>query len=167
MLTTYTWSANWDNLWGAGSQVYSTYGPQDAFNPKAERSARSEQRAEPLHRSVQSTICPFGRGKMFLGKSPWYLDELVGGWQINDEWTMQNGVPLSVIQTNLNTGLGTTGFGGSYQRPNLVGDAHCSLPLRPSPGTPGCHLLRNRTAGLREHRSVQPCRALHLWQRTA
>ena len=59
------------------------------------------------------------------------MNELVGGWQINDEWIVQNGEPLSVIQTNLNTSFGTTGVGGgtgssSYQRPNLVGDAHAA-----------------------------------------
>ncbi len=125
VLTTYTWSANWDNLWGAGSQVYSTYGPQDAFNPNAERS-RALNNVPNRFTAAFSYDLPFGRGKMFLGRSAWYVNELVGGWQINDEWTMQNGVPLSVIQTNLNSGLGTTGFGGSYQRPNLVGDAHAA-----------------------------------------
>jgi hypothetical protein len=123
VLTTYTWSANWDNLWGAGSQVYTTYGPQDAFNPKAEY-ARALNNVPNRFTAAFSYDLPIGRGKKLLGAAPWYVDELVGGWQINDEWTMQNGVPLSVNQTNLNLGLGTTGFGGTYQRPNLVGDAH-------------------------------------------
>ena len=62
-----------------------------------------------------------------MGKSSWYVNELVGGWQINDEWTLQNGVPLSVIQTNLNSGLGTTGLRRKLTSdPNLVGDAHAA-----------------------------------------
>ena len=125
VLSTYTWSANWDNLWGAGSQVYSTYGPQDAFNPKAERS-RALNNVPNRFTAAFSYDLPFGRGKMFGGHVNRWVDEAIGGWQINDEWTLQNGVPLSVIQTNLNLSQGTTGFGGSYQRPNLVGDAHAA-----------------------------------------
>lgn len=123
VLGTYTWASNWDNLWSAGSQVYSTYGPQDAYNPKGEY-ARALSSVPNRYTAAVSYDLPVGRGKMFLGNAPWYVNELVGGWQVNDEWIIQNGVPLSIIQTNLNTTYGTTGVGGSYQRPNLVGDAH-------------------------------------------
>lgn len=125
VLSTYTWSSNWDNLWSAGSQVYSTYGPQDIYNPKAEYS-RALNNVPNRFTAAFSYNLPFGKGQKFLGGAPWYIDELVGGWQINDEWTAQNGVPLSVQQTNQNTAYGTTGVGGSYQRPNLVGDAHAA-----------------------------------------
>ena len=125
VLSTYTWSANWDNLWSAGSQVFSTYGPQDIYNPKAER-ARALNNVPNRFTAAFSYDLPFGRGKKFLGNAPWYLNELVGGWQINDEWTLQNGIPLSIQQTNLSTSLGATGVGGSYQRPNLLGDAHAA-----------------------------------------
>ncbi len=125
VLTTYTWSANWDNLWSAGSQIYSTYGPQDIYNPKGEY-ARALNNIPNRFTAAFSYDLPVGRGKALLGRSPWYVNELVGGWQINDEWIVQNGEPLSVIQTNLNTSFGTTGAGGSYQRPNLVGDAHAA-----------------------------------------
>ncbi|MGI4854449.1 MAG: carboxypeptidase regulatory-like domain-containing protein [Janthinobacterium lividum] len=123
LLSTYTWSANWDNLWSAGSQIYSTYGPQDIYNPKAERS-RALNNVPNRFTAAVSYDLPFGRGKRFLGNVPWYVNEVVGGWQINDEWTLQNGTPLSIQQTNVSTGNGVTGIGGSYQRPNLVGDAH-------------------------------------------
>ncbi len=123
LLSTYTWSANWDNLWSAGSQVYATYGPQDIYNPKAERS-RALNNVPNRFTAAVSFDLPFGRGKRFLGNVPWYVNELVGGWQLNDEWTLQNGVPLSIQQTNVSTGNGVTGVGGTYQRPNLVGDAH-------------------------------------------
>ncbi len=125
LLSTYTWSANWDNLWSAGSQVYATYGPQDYYNPKAERS-RALNNVPNRFTAAISYNLPIGRGQHFLGNAPWYLNELIGGWQVNDEWTVQNGVPLSIQQTNLSTTNGTTGIGGSYQRPNLVGDAHAA-----------------------------------------
>ncbi len=123
VLGTYTWASNWDNLWSAGSQVYSTYGPQDIYNPKAEY-ARALSSVPNRYTAAVSYDLPVGRGKAFLGNAPWYVNELIGGWQVNDEWIIQNGVPLSIQQTNLSTNFGTTGVGGSYQRPNLVGDAH-------------------------------------------
>lgn len=123
LLSTYTWSSNWDNLWSAGSQVYANYGPQNVYNPGGEYSRALDHVPNRFTAAFSYTL-PFGRGKRFLGSAPWYVDRLVGGWQLNDEWTLQNGVPLSIQQTNLNSGLGTTGVGGTYQRPNLVGDAH-------------------------------------------
>ncbi len=125
LLSTYTWSANWDNLWSAGSQVYATYGPQDIYNPKAERSRALNNVPNRFTMAISYNL-PFGRGQRFMGSAPWYVNELIGGWQINDEWTLQNGVPLSIQQTDLSTQYGPTGIGGTYQRPNLVGDAHAA-----------------------------------------
>ena len=130
LLGTYTWAANWDNIWSTGSQIYSTYGPQDAYNPKAER-ARSINSIPNRATAVVSYDLPFGKGRKFLGSPSGFggklLDNIVGGWQLNDEWIIQNGVPVSVVQTNLSGGTyGVTGVGGSYQRPNLVGDAHAA-----------------------------------------
>ena len=136
VLGTYTWSANWDNIWSTGSQVYATYGPQDAYNPKAEY-ARSLNSIPNRATAVVSYDLPFGRGKKFLGDKGRLVDEIVGGWQINDEWIVQNGVPVSVIQTDISSGTyGTTGVGGTYQRPNLVGDVHSACQA----GSPQGHL---------------------------
>jgi hypothetical protein len=126
VLGTYTWSANWDNIWSTGSQIYSSYGPQDAYNPKAEyaRSLNSIPNRETLALTYD---LPFGRGQKFLGSANRLVDTAVGGWQLNDEWIIQNGVPVSVVQTDLSSGTyGTAGVGGSYQRPNLVGDVHAA-----------------------------------------
>ncbi|MGI4756209.1 MAG: carboxypeptidase regulatory-like domain-containing protein [Janthinobacterium lividum] len=147
VLGTYTWASNWDNLWSAGSQVYSTYGPQDAYNPKAEY-ARALSSVPNRYTAAVSYDLPIGRGKAFLGNAPWYVNELIGGWQVNDEWIIQNGVPLSIQQTNLNTTYGTTGVGGSYQRPNIIGDAHSAcLSGRPQ-GRLGVSSVGTQTAYL-------------------
>lgn len=155
VLGTYTWSANWDNIWSTGSQVYSTYGPQDAYNPKAEY-ARSLNSIPNRATAVISYDLPFGRGKQFLGGSNRLVDELVGGWQINDEWIDQNGVPVSVIQTDISSGTyGTTGVGGTYQRPNLVGDVHAACQA----GSPQSHLGvygASRGASLIEKAYINP-----------
>jgi len=51
-----------------------------------------------------------------------WMDLAVGGWQLNDEWIVQNGSPLAITQTDLNSSgtYGATGVGGTTQRPNLV-----------------------------------------------
>ena len=47
----------------------------------------------------------------------------------NDEWIDQNGVPVSVIQTDLSSSTyGTNGVGGTYQRPSIQGDLHAACP---------------------------------------
>ncbi len=128
ILATYTWSSNWDNIYGTGSQVFSTYGPQDNTNLNAEY-ARSIN-SIPNRATVAATYdLPVGKGKTFLGHPSGFagkaLDYAVGGWQVNYEQVIQNGVPLSVYQTDLSTSsYGTTGYGGAYQRPTLLGDPH-------------------------------------------
>ena len=123
VLGTYTWSANWDNIWSTGSQIYSNYGPQDAYNPKGEY-ARSINSIPNRYTATITYELPFGRGKRFLGSSNRLVDAVVGGWEINDEWIVQNGVPVEIVQTDLSTSYGPAGTGGTYQRPNLIGDVH-------------------------------------------
>ena len=143
LLSTYTWSSNWDNIWSTGSQVYSTFGPQDAYNPKGEY-ARSLNSIPSRFTAAVTYALPFGRGKRFLGGHGRLLNEFVGGWEINDEWIIQNGVPVSIVQTDLSSGTyGTAGVGGTYQRPNLVGDIHNACVG----GRPQSHLGNYGTSG--------------------
>jgi hypothetical protein len=130
VLSTYTWSANWDNIWSTSSQIYNNYGPQDYYNPKGEYARSINSIPNRVTLAVTYDL-PVGKGRQFLGHpqglAGGVMDALVGGWQINDETIIQNGVPISIIQTNLSSGtFGTTGIGGLYQRPNLVGDAHAA-----------------------------------------
>jgi hypothetical protein len=141
-LATYTWSANWDNIFSTGSQIYSSYGPQDGNNPRAEY-ARSLNSIPNRYTAAITYDLPFGRGKKFLGSSNRLVDELVGGWQINDEWVIQNGVPVSITQTDESVSLGTNGIGGTYQRPNLVGSIYSACVA----GRPQSH-LGNYATGL-------------------
>ena len=150
-LTTYTWSANWDNIWSTGSQVYSTYGPQDAYNPKGEY-ARSISSIPNRFTAAVTYDLPFGRGQRFLGDHGRVVHALVGGWEINDEWIIQNGVPVSIVQTDISSSTyGTGGVGGTYQRPNLVGDIHSACVA----GHPQSH-LGNFGTGLTERAYINP-----------
>jgi trimeric autotransporter adhesin len=124
LLATYTWSANWDNLWGTASQVFYTYGAQDYYNPGAEY-ARSIN-SIPNRVTLASTYAlPFGKGQKLASNLSGFggsiANAAIGGWQMNYEQIIQNGVPLSVTQTDLSSSTyGTTSFGGAYQRPSLA-----------------------------------------------
>jgi hypothetical protein len=150
VLATYTWSANWDNIFSTGSQIYSTFGPQDGNNPRAEY-ARSINSIPNRYTAAITYDLPFGRGKKFLGGSNRIVDALVGGWEINDEWIIQNGVPVSIVQTNQSVALGTNGIGGTYQRPNLAGSIYSACQA----GRPQGH-LGNYGTGLNKPTFINP-----------
>ena len=152
VLATYTWAANWDNIYSTGSQVYGPpAGPQDAYNPKGEY-ARSINSIPNRYTAAITYDLPFGRGKKFLGGSNRLVDELVGGWQINDEWVVQNGVPLMITQTDFSSSTyGTTGVGGTQQRPNLTGSIYAACQA----GHPQGH-LGNYGTGLIKAPYVNP-----------
>ncbi len=127
ILGTYTWSSNWDNIYSSVSapatsdNLNATSGPQDNTNPKAEYARAADD--VPNRATIVITYdLPFGRGKSLLSSNNRWVNALVGGWQINDETIIENGGPLTITQTDLNSSaqFGTTGVGGSVQRPNLV-----------------------------------------------
>jgi hypothetical protein len=59
---------------------------------------------------------PFGKGKRFGGRIPLAVDAVLGGWQTNGLWRLDNGMPLAL---GLSTSRALPTYGG--QRPNLVG----------------------------------------------
>lgn len=129
VLATYTHAADWDNIYnGIGSQTTSTSGPQDNYNLNAEY-ARSLDSVPNRVTMAVTDVLPVGRGKEFLGNPTGFIghlaDTLLGGWQINYEQLISNGVPLTVTQSDVSTHFGVTGVGGSVQRPTLInGDPH-------------------------------------------
>jgi hypothetical protein len=135
LLATYTHASNWDNIYGGiGSQTTTTYGPQDNYNLNAEY-ARSLDSVPNRFTLAATDALPFGKGKKYLNHPTGFVghvvDSLVGGWHVNYEQILSNGVPLSVVQgsttanSTVSTHFGTTGVGGNFQRPNLInGDPH-------------------------------------------
>jgi trimeric autotransporter adhesin len=122
ILATYTWSSNWDNLYNTTSTLNeSTAGLQDNYNLKAEYARSVNDMPNRVTAAVTYEV-PLGRGKQYFSDMNRWLDYAVGGWQINDEWIAQNGSPIAIVQTNLNSGgtYGATGVGGTTQRPNMV-----------------------------------------------
>lgn len=124
VLASYTWSSNWDNIWGAYGSSNSlnsgNNGPQDAYNLSPEYARATND--IPNRFSVAGTYeLPFGRGKALLGGVNRWLDLAVGGWRFNDITIIQNGGPLAITQSN-----GNSAFGNSAQRPSLIlGSSPC------------------------------------------
>ncbi|HEY0161198.1 MAG TPA: carboxypeptidase regulatory-like domain-containing protein [Edaphobacter sp.] len=118
ILAAYTWSSNWDNIWGAygGSNTLNSgnNGPQDIYNLSKEYARATND--IPNRFTIAGTFeLPFGRGKAFLGGVNRWVDMVVGGWRFNDITVIQNGGPLAITQGN-----GNSSFGNGTQRPSLV-----------------------------------------------
>lgn len=117
VLAAFTWSSNWDNLWGASSTLNpGNNGPQDIYNLKSEYSRSVNDIPKRTTLAVTYDL-PFGHGKQFLGGANRWLDLAVGGWKFNDIMIVQDGAALPITQsTNVNSG-----FGNSTTRPSLNG----------------------------------------------
>jgi hypothetical protein len=116
LLAAFTWSSNWDNLWGASSTLNPGYnGPQDIYNlaPEYARSINDM----PKRTTIAATYeLPFGHGKEFLGAANRWVDLAVGGWRFNDIMIIQDGSPLPITQsTNVNSA-----YGNETTRPTVV-----------------------------------------------
>ncbi len=119
LLTGYTWSSNWDNIWGsygsANTLNSGNNGPQDIYNLSPEY-ARATNNL-PNRFTVSGTYeLPFGRGKQFLSGANRFVDLAVGGWRFNDITILQNGGPLAITQSTIYN----SGLGNSTQRPTIV-----------------------------------------------
>jgi hypothetical protein len=148
VLATYTWSSNWDNLYGTTSTLdASTSGMQDNSNIAGEFSRSINDMPNRVTAGV-TYVEPIGRGKQYFGNMNRWLDYAVGGWQINDEWIDQNGSPLATYQTDLNSGgtFGATGVGGTTQRPNLVAGVNPCNSGRPENRATAAHPYFNLAA---------------------
>jgi trimeric autotransporter adhesin len=142
ILATYTWSSNWDNLYGTTSTLNtSTNGMQDNYNLAGEW-ARSINDMPNRFTAAISYELPIGSGERYFSGMNRWLDYAVGGWQINDEWIDQNGSPLAITQTNLNSSVYGT-VGGTTQRPNLVSGVNPCYSGRPESRIGGPHNLQN------------------------
>ena len=126
LLTGYTWSSNWDNLYGASSTINSgNNGPQDVYNLSPEYS-RAINNIPNRYTAAITYELPFGHGKRFLGGANRLVDLVVGGWRFNDITILQNGGPLAFTQSNVNSN-----YGNSATRPNLIAGVNPCKTGRP------------------------------------
>lgn len=113
---TYTWSRNMGL-----TSVQNYYAP---IVPQGMTLASTDT---PNSYSMSFTYAlPFGKGQMFLKNSNKLIDILAGGWSVQGTQLIHTGSPLSVSQTNGNTGCGCgqnpTATGVSAVRPDSVTD---------------------------------------------
>jgi hypothetical protein len=99
ILSSYTWSHAIDNAPGAfctGGTGPSSCGFTNPLHPDFDRASSD---FDVRHRFTFASVwdIPFGRNRSFAkGMSP-TLDALVGGWQFNNNVTIQSGPPFSII----------------------------------------------------------------------
>nr|WP_213806654.1 TonB-dependent receptor [Granulicella sp. dw_53] len=113
VLAAFTWSSNWDNLWGASSTLNplpsNNNGAQDIYNLNPEYSRSINDIPKRTSLAVTYEL-PFGRGKQFLSGANRWMDLAVGGWKFNDIMIIQDGAPLPISQsTNVNSAFGNQG----------------------------------------------------------
>ena len=168
VLSTYTWSSNWDNFYGAASafssSLNSTSGPQDNYNTKGEY-ARAVNNIPNRMTAAVTYELPIGRGRTLFSNMPRILDYVLGGYEINTVSILQNGSPLSITQTDLSTSQSginnsTLGFGGSTQRPTLIGNPCLS-------GAPESPLRQQRVAEVFQYGRLRSHAGLHLQHHAA
>ncbi len=124
LLSTFTWSRNWDASGGGAGNTLNggNAGPQNPYNLDAEYAFSNIDAPFRWSTSISYAL-PFGKGKTFLSKGG-VMNYVVGGWSVNTVSIYQSGFPLQITQaTNFNSG-----FGYASQRPNATGV---------SPVTPG------------------------------
>ncbi len=117
LLSSFTWSRNWDeSAGGAGNTLNSGgQGPQNPYNLAAEYAFSNID--TPFRWSTSVTYeLPFGKGKQWLTQGS-VMNYIAGGWVLNTVSIFQTGFPLQISQsTNYNSS-----FGYASQRPNATG----------------------------------------------
>jgi hypothetical protein len=117
LLSTFTWSRNWDESGGGPANTLNSgnKGPQNPYDMASEYAFSNID--TPLRWSTAiSYEMPFGKGKKFANYSG-VANYLVGGWVVNAVSVYQTGFPLQITQsTNFNSA-----FGYASQRPNATG----------------------------------------------
>lgn len=86
------------------------------IDPELNRGTANFDRTHTFTISTVAEV-PVGRGKRFMTDAPVALDLIVGGWQINQNTTIQSGFPFNVSYRNSGEDRDT-----GPNRPDLIGD---------------------------------------------
>ena len=117
LLSTFTWSRNWDEAGGGPGNTLNSgnKGPQNPYDMGSEYAFSNIDTPMRWSTSVSYEL-PMGKGKA-LFKSGRALNYVAGGWVVNAVSIYQTGFPLQISQaTNYNSA-----FGYASQRPNATG----------------------------------------------
>jgi outer membrane receptor protein involved in Fe transport len=120
-LSTYTFSKSIDNKSGSpvtgGGDSNSSDFVQDPFNWNADR-ALSSFNVKSKFVTAFNYDLPFGRTHAIGGQWNHAVDGILGGWQVNGIFTLQSGLPFSVLATS----SADCGCSSGQLRANLIGN---------------------------------------------
>ncbi|HEY9283085.1 MAG TPA: TonB-dependent receptor [Pyrinomonadaceae bacterium] len=140
IISSYVFSRAEDNSPGAfclGGTGPRTCGFSNPLQPELDR-ARSD--FDTPHRFNFASVwdLPFGNGRRFLNDLPGALNFFVGGWQFNNNITIQSGPPFTVtangVRADFAAGAGACPAGGTAKQ--LGGQFFCPARQRVFPGDP-------------------------------
>ncbi|WP_263378819.1 TonB-dependent receptor [Granulicella paludicola] len=96
LLNSFTWSRAIDN---AGGHLDTNDGDNSRINlanPRGERGPSGYN--QPLNETLSIVYdLPYGKGRTFGGDSPIWMQEILGGWQVNAINNINSGLPFNVI----------------------------------------------------------------------
>ena len=81
---------------------------------------------------------PFGRGQAVGGHAPGWVNQVIGGFMLNGDWTWQSGLPFTPAYQLCALDQDIDGQGGSMCRPSWAGGGE-SFRLHPSSFNPVAH----------------------------
>ena len=117
LLSTFTWSRNWDKSGGSPGNTLNSgnKGPQNLYDMAVEYAFSNIDSPFRWATSVSYDLS-VGNGRMFMYGGG-FKDYIFGGWVVNTVSIFQTGFPLQISQsTNYNSA-----FGYASQRPNATG----------------------------------------------
>jgi hypothetical protein len=113
VLASYTWSKSMNISDGDRNTIENYNVPQDYY------ALAAWDRTNHLNLSVLSKL-PVGRGQVFLNHVPLWLNQAIGGWEINGIYRFATGLPVSVTATN----TADTGSIGTFMAQKVCDPTH-------------------------------------------
>jgi hypothetical protein len=131
----YTWSRTFDSGMpdGLGTNPGAIYYPLPGYK-KLDWGLSQLNLNDNFTASVLYDL-PFGKGKAFGSNWSGATNAVLGNWQLNTIVHATSGFPLFVVDSGDGSGVFFSYNGGTYQRPNQVGDPNKAGPVA---GNPGC-----------------------------
>lgn len=137
-MASYTWSKTLDEADGYFGTEDGA--PEDPYNPKGDRGPAGYNIPQMFVLSGEYAI-PIGRGKSFSTGNK-AADYALGNWQFNGILTARSGEDFNLESKG---DIAETGNGGTYERPNRVGNPYQPGPIAANPGcTPPAGNTRTR-----------------------
>jgi Carboxypeptidase regulatory-like domain len=131
----YTWSRTFDSGMpdGLGTNPGAIYYPLPGYK-KLDWGLSQLNLNDNFTASILYDL-PFGKGKHFGSNWNGATDAIFGNWSVNAIVHATSGFPLFVVDSGDGSGVFFSYNGGTYQRPNQVGDPNRAGPVA---GNPGC-----------------------------